>query len=350
MRKFINTNVTGHVFFWIAYTLYFYIINRAGNDNLSIAITLLTVPYFAFVFYTVYYILETFFRHGKYLMGALSLLVFYTLSIIGVYWVMYGGLDPSGTYQRLQLEGKLFSWGDFFISLRVMHINFTIWAIVYYLHRSKLRTVKEKLAEAERRIKMEEERRQYEFAALASQVSPHLLTNVFHNWSQQLRKSTPEIADQMMETYELMKFYMKAHEKDGAMTVLLHDEMKAVNRFISIEDKARNNKCHVHIVRQGNLLGHTIPPTTLLTLVKNAFKHGDLSRPLYPLEAVIRIGEDHLLITVENKKKRSKTAVAAHGYGLHNLKRRLAIVYGERADLKIEETETTYKIILNINF
>lgn len=141
-----------------------------------------------------------------------------------------------------------------------MHINFTIWALVYYLHRSKLRAVKEKLAEAERRIEMEEERRQYEFAALASQVSPHLLTNVFHNWSQQLRKSSPEITDQMMETYELMKFFMKAHEKDSEMTVLLHDEMKAVDRFISMEDKARNKKCHVHIVRQGNLLGHTIPP------------------------------------------------------------------------------------------
>lgn len=109
MRKFINTNLTRHVLFWIAYTLCFYIINPAGSDNLSIGIILLTVPYFASVFYTVYYLLETFFRHRKYLIGALSLLVFYTLSIIGVYGVMYGGLEPSGTYQRLQLEEKLFS-------------------------------------------------------------------------------------------------------------------------------------------------------------------------------------------------------------------------------------------------
>ena len=350
MRKFINTNVTRHVFFWIAYTLYFYIINRAENDNLSIGIVLLTVPYFAFVFYIVYHILEKFFRPEKYVKGVLSLFAFYILSTLFVYFVMHGGLDPLRFYRKLQVQEDLFSWSDFFVSLRVMHVNFTIWAILYYLHRGQLRAVQEKLAEAERRLQIEEQRKQYEFAALASQVSPHLLTNVFHNWSQQLRNNSPEIANQMMETYELMKFYMKAHEKDGAMTVLLQDEMKAVDRFISIEDKTRNKKCHVHIVRQGNLLGHTIPPTTLLTLVKNAFKHGDLSLPLYPLAVVIRIEEDGLLITVENKKKQSKTAVAAHGYGLHNLERRLAIVYGERADLKIEETETTYKVILNINF
>lgn len=350
MRKFITTNVTRHVFFWIAYTLYFYIINRTENDHLSIGIALLTVPYFALVFYTVYYILETFFRRGKYLIGALSLLVFYTLSATVVYLVMYGGLDPGGVYQRLQLDGKLFSWREFFVSLRVMHVNFTIWAILYYLHRSKLRAVKEKLAEAEHRLKIEEERRQYEFAALASQVSPHLLANIFHSWSQQLRSLNSEIANQVMETYALMKFYMEAHELDGAKTILLHDEMKAVDNFISIQDKTRNKKCYVHVVRQGNLLGYTIPPTTLLTLVKNAFKHGDLNQSRYPLEIFVKIDAGHLVAIVENKKQESKHTAATHGHGLHNLKRRLNMVYGNRANLKIEETETRYKVTLNINF
>src|SRR5690606_40328724 len=101
MRKFINTNVTRHVFFWIAYTLYFYIINRAENDNLSIGIVLLTVPYFAFVFYIVYHILEKFFRPEKSVKGVLSLFAFYILSTLFVYFVMHGGLDPLRFYRKI---------------------------------------------------------------------------------------------------------------------------------------------------------------------------------------------------------------------------------------------------------
>ncbi|MBD1422566.1 sensor histidine kinase [Sphingobacterium chuzhouense] len=350
MRKLINTNYTKHIFFWIAYAIYFYINNSSRNDNITIGIVVLTVPYFAFVFYIVYHILERFFRPEKYVKGVISLVAFYILSTLFVYFVMHGGLEPSGFYRKLQVQKDLFTWSDFFDSLRVMHVNFTIWAILYYLHRGQLRAVKEKLAEAERRLQIEEERKQYEFAALASQVSPHLFANIFHSWAQQLHSLYPEMAKQVMETYELMKFYMTAHEPNGKKTILLHDELKAVDSFISIQQKTRRKKCYVDVVEQGNLLGYTIPPTSLLTLVENAFKHGDLNQSLYPLEIFVRIETDRLLITTENKKQESKTSAATHGYGLHNLKRRLNIVYGERADLKIQETETTYKVILNINF
>lgn len=350
MRKLINKNYTRHILFWIAYAIYFYINNSSQNDNMTIGVVLLTVPYFAFVFYIVYHILERFFRPEKYVKGVISLVVFYTLSTLLVYFVMHGGLDPSGFYRKLQSQEDMFSWSDFFVSLRVMHVNFTIWAILYYLYRGQLCAVQEKLAEAEHRLQIEEERKQYEFAALASQVSPHFFANIFHSWTQQLRSLNPEMGKQVMETYELMRFYMKAHEPNGKKTILLQDEMKAVKRFISIQQKTRRKKCYVDIVQQGNLLGYTIPPTSLLTLVKNAFKHGDLSQSLYPLKIFVCIETDRLLAIMENKKQVSKTAVATHGYGLHNLKRRLNIVYGERAGLKIQETETTYKVTININF
>lgn len=106
----------------------------------------------------------------------------------------------------------------------------------------------------------------------------------------------------------------------------------------------------MHVVRQGNLLGHTIPPTTLLTLVKNAFKHGDLNQSRYPLKIIVKIDAGILVASVENKKQESKHTAATHGHGLYNLKRRLDMVYGNRANLKIEETETRYQVTININF
>lgn len=337
-----------HSLYWLFYAVYYVVINWWQNVAMSFWLVLLTVPYFAFVFYSVYYLLERYFRRGRYLLGTLFLLLFYTVSGTLVYVVLHGGLDPYGVYERYLLTGS-FQWSGFLNSMREVHLLFTIGAVLYYLHVGKLRAVEEKLAEAERRLLVEEERRQYEYSALASQVSPHLLANIFHSWSHKLRAKMPEMAQQVAETYQLMIFYIKAQEPDGPMTVLLQDEITAVERFIEIQRETRTQPVYINITKKGNFYGYAIPPTSLLSLVKNAFKHGDLQDQQFPLEICVEVTNNQLSVTVENQK-RGEAALASHGYGLRNLRRRLEIVYADRAQLEIEETETAFKVTININF
>lgn len=349
MRNIMNFTWRRHVLYWIIYALYFYLINLSENEKMDFGLILLTVPYFAFVFYMVYYLLEKYFRPRKYLPGVFLLLLFYTISSLLIYMVMHGGLDPVDVYRRYVLTDP-FEWKAFFNSLRAMHGQFTIGAVLYYQHVGKLRAVKEKLAEAEHRLQVERERRQYEFAALAGQVSPHLLANIFHTWSQKLHNVLPEMARQMTETYELMKFYMKAQATGESKTVLLRDEIKAVERFIAVQRETRTKPIYINSTAEGNLMGYAIPPTTLLTLVENAFKHGDLQHPKYPLVIAAVIKDNVLMVTVRNRKRSAGMEVASHGYGLDNLRRRLEIVYADRAQLEITETETAYKVTINIIF
>ena len=143
-----------------------------------------------------------------------AFIALFTVSGTLVYVVLHGGFDPYGVYERYLLTGS-FQWSGFLNSMREIHLLFTIGAVLYYLHVGKVRAVEEKLAEAERRLQVEQERRQYEYSALASQVSPHLLANIFHSWSHKLRAKMPEMARQVAETYQLMTFYIKAQEPDG---------------------------------------------------------------------------------------------------------------------------------------
>ena len=214
INNMMNKKWKRHSLYWLFYAVYYVVINWWQNVAMSLWLVLLTVPYFAFVFYSVYYLLERYFRRGRYLLGTLLLLLFYTVSGTLVYVVLHGGFDPYGVYERYLLTGS-FQWSGFLNSRREIHLLFTIGAVLYYLHVGKVRAVEEKLAEAERRLQVEQERRQYEYSALASQVSPHLLANIFHSWSHKLRAKMPEMARQVAETYQLMTFYIKAQEPDG---------------------------------------------------------------------------------------------------------------------------------------
>src|SRR5690606_27971485 len=109
-------------------------------------------------------------------------------------------------------------------------------------------------------------------------------------------------------------------------------------RFIEIQRETRTQPVYINITKKGNLFGYAIPPTSLLTLVENAFKHGDLQDQQFSLEIEVGITDNQLSMRVSNRK-RGEAALASHGYGLRNLRRRLEIVYGDRAALAIEEKE-----------
>src|SRR5690606_30846806 len=159
----------------------------------------------------------------------------------------------------------------------------------------------------------------------------------------------PEMAQQMAETYQVMTFYIKAQESGGPMTVMRQDAITAVERFIAIQRDTRTQPVYIKITKAGNVFGYAIPPTSLLTLVENAFKHGDLQDQQFPLEIEVGITDNQLSMRVSNQK-RGEAALASHGYGLRNLRRRLEIVYVDRAQLEIEETEIAFKVTININF
>ena len=80
-----------HSLYWLFYAVYYVVINWWQNVAMSLWLVLLTVPYFAFVFYSVYYLLERYFRRGRYLLGTLLLLLFYTVSGTLVYADMQNG-------------------------------------------------------------------------------------------------------------------------------------------------------------------------------------------------------------------------------------------------------------------
>lgn len=338
MKTIFAHNWRRHLYYWLIYGVYFYAINLLANTELSIQTVMLSLPYFALVFYTVTAILNRFFTAKRYLVGTSMLVVFYVLSGTVIYLILYTQ-DIGVLYGRYVVDRITFRWRDFIQSSLIMHGHFSILAVLYYQYQKKLLATQEKLEQINKRLEIEQQKEQFEYTSLAAQVSPHMMANVFQGWQQKLKEHSPDIAAQVQEMYQIMVFYMDAHQSNGHNTILLIDEVKAVKRFVAMQNEIAAHPVCIEWEIQGNLYGAILPPTSLLVLVENAMKYGDVHRPADPMKVHIHTDRQQVRIEVVNRKAKTRRGLHSHGQGLSNLTRRLDIIFGKAYSLDMRQDE-----------
>lgn len=220
--------------------------------------------------------------------------------------------------------------------------NFSVFAILNYQYRLRLRANQK---EQEQRVR----RRRYEYTVLSQQVSPHLLANVFQSLQHQLRNDFPELCEQIMELYQLMRYFMNASLPEGPASVLLADEIHASRRFIRVYDQFFAKESTFLWKVTGNTYGATIPATGLVTLVSNVFKHGDPFDTTAPPVVRVSVNRDGYILAICNRISRRR-AVESHGMGLVNLRRRLRYVFGDKFELFHQLSGEIYQIRLTVYF
>ena len=83
-----------------------------------------------------------------------------------------------------------------------------------------------------------------------------------------------------------------------------------------------------------------IPPLLLIPLVENAYKHGISSTKDSFISCCLEIKDKYLIFKVENSVSDEDTEDRSHsGIGLQNLRKRLSIIYGNRATFEAQKTD-----------
>ena len=128
----------------------------------------------------------------------------------------------------------------------------------------------------------------------------------------------------------------------------LKDEIEHVRNVIRINQLRFSNNLHVNFEVNGIVNGVEIIPFLLITVVENAFKHGDLQKIEHPIEIKLNIQHNRLYFYCSNKKKTGPKEIST-GLGLDNIRNRLDFAYGSNYKLLIKDEADFYTTELTIN-
>ncbi len=188
---------------------------------------------------------------------------------------------------------------------------------------------------------------QANFNFLKSQINPHFLHNTLNFLYAKSLPYSSELSEGILTLSDIMRYALgQGNQKDGK--ALLKDEIEHVHNVIRINQLRYNNQLKVNFEMSGSIEGAIIIPFVLITLVENAFKHGDLKNQDYPITIKVTVKGSTLYFYCRNKKRTGPKQLST-GIGLENIKKRLDLAYGDKYKFIVTDDPEFYTTELTID-
>ncbi|MCF0064412.1 histidine kinase [Dyadobacter chenwenxiniae] len=198
-----------------------------------------------------------------------------------------------------------------------------------------------------RNLQLQKDNLALELDFLRSQLNPHFLFNSLNNIYSMVEETNQEAGDTILKLADLMRYLLY---ESNSETVHLSKEVLFLEDYIALEKIRHSNASRISFESHGSFDFYRVPPFLLVPFVENAFKHG-----LDTIEegwVNIRITADESRVNLEvsnSKPQRTRPNAQKGGIGLVNIKKRLDIYYPNQYELKVEDSESVYKIYLSLS-
>ena len=171
-------------------------------------------------------------------------------------------------------------------------------------------------------------------AALQAQVEPHFLFNTLALIGQLIETDPPQAARIHQNLIDYLRATLPQMRAKGAGTLGRQIEMSRA--YLAIMQARMGSRLAVSVDVPAEMLSATFPVMTLQILIENAIKHG-LEPKIQGGRIDIRAGVDGQVLQVDVLDDGiGFNTYAGDGIGLANVRERLRILYGNRAQLVIE--------------
>jgi len=234
---------------------------------------------------------------------------------------------------RLMLDDLTSPLSNYFLA-RVMLISAVIYAVVlrYFYVQQQWKIHIQAQFEAE-------------VQALRARIRPHFLFNSM-NTIASLITFSPEKAEKAV--VDLSDLFRASLREQNINT--LNDELELTKSYLDIESLRLGDRLNINWDIDQNLIETEVPALCLQPLVENAIYHGIEPLADGGIISVSVIQEDNKLkLCVSNPLGNgSMSKHDGNHMAQQNIRQRLKLVYGKNASFIIEETDTTYAVILKI--
>jgi two-component system LytT family sensor kinase len=261
-------------------------------------------------------------------------------------YVLVSIINPQDTIPVFRLSGLLA--GTFWV-----YLVYAIYSSGYYFAIQAVRKEKQIRNIELQHLKVEQDRLQSEYAFLRAQINPHFLHNTLNFFYAKSLNCSTELSEGILTLSDIMRYSLESNESENG-TVSLAKEVEHLKNVIKINQLRFSNKLHLDFVTKGDISAVRIIPLVLITLVENAFKHGDLTDPQYPVQLSLEVSDDRstLRFTTYNKRKKGPKELS-HGIGIENIRKRLNWTYPQHYTFENgndTDNEDFYATALTIHF
>ncbi len=325
-----------HIFAWTIYIVFQLVTNPPEGSNFMIIFIDVVISFvsFAAIFYLNTYLLLPKFLKPE-LIGKLVLSQICSAALfISFHYILYFSIYPIW-------DDQYFGYGSpttFCLQFFRIYVYYSIFGTGYWALNNYL--VKQK-----RNNELEKSLLEAELSLLRYQFNPHFLYNSLNLIYAKAYPVSDELAKATLLLADIMRYMLQ--EKTGDKVDLVQ-EIQYLNNFIELHRMRFNDRLYIDFNIQGDPKNKEIISFVFISLVENAFKHGQTNNPDAPIQIKINIYDNYLMFYVSNKKNNLANHLST-GIGLLNIQRRLNLIYGVDHHLFISDEEHYFTVELTIH-
>ena len=188
-----------------------------------------------------------------------------------------------------------------------------------------------------------------ELENLKKQLNPHFLFNALNSIKALTISDGKQARESIIQLSDLLRLSLNLGEQQRAT---LGEEIKLAKNYLALEKLRFDNRLTYDFNIQGDMDNILIMPMSLNTLLENAVKHG-IGKLKLGGRIIITCTTDNNIATIQVENSGlydPKPKSAEGGIGLDNLCKRLALQYGEKASLTIENENNMVKSVIKMPF
>jgi hypothetical protein len=314
-----------HIFFWGFFTFLFSQQNPEADKHDFVAWFIVLAVCAVEVYVNLYILLPKYFFRKKHLIYSILLFLTAGIAALVLTWLV-----PAHKYS---IGAPFF---QHFVNL-----------LFFVLITSSFKFFKEYSRKQKALIKAENEQLKSELSILKAQVHPHFLFNTLNNLYGLITQNQNQKASEVtLKLSDLMRYLL---DSSKAETVSLRAEIRFIEDYVSLEKIRLSKNADIQFEVSGIDEDVFIPPLLFIPFVENAFKHGlnNLSEENYARFA-LSVQSNELFFEAKNSLGNNMDKQPQSGTGLDNLRKRLHLIYPEKHQLDIENTETFFKVTLHL--
>lgn len=247
----------------------------------------------------------------------------------------------AGTLIALLLTGRLGSdeFGSTMFARNLM-LGLVLGGVVtwFFITREWIRRARADIRERKlREVEAEKNQLEAKLGMLQAQVEPHFLFNTLAHLMSLIDSDVAKSKEMLGYLIDYLRSSL-LHARRVRVTVA--DELAVIDAYLGILSLRMGDRVRVTRDVEPGMEARMVIPMLLHPLVENAIKHGLETAP-GPGELVIAVHErdEQLVLEVQDNGVGFTGDGSGGGHGLANLRERLKTVYGDGADLLLEERQ-----------